>query len=523
MGRKPPKGKSLAEVNPELAKEWHPTKNGSQTAFDFSSGSNQKVWWQCKIKSKHSWEARIDSRNAGSECPMCGRERKPHKDKSLAINSPAIAKEWHPTKNGSLTPMDVSFGSTKKVWWKCPKGDDHEWEASPNNRSKAGCPICKNKKAVKSNSLGTINPELSSQWHPTKNGNKTPFTYTPISGVKVWWQCEKDNSHVWQASIAHRSNGRGCPYCVNKKINKTNSLAALYPEITMEWYQEKNGIVRPDHVAPVSGKSYWWKCNKGSDHIWKSSVANRTRGRTCPICSGHKVVSSTSLPVTHPKLIKEWHPTMNKGIDPNLVSKGSEVSVWWQCSKNILHEWKAMIYSRTLGVGCPYCVLTPQSRQELQISFELQLFFEIDPKGFKTRLDGKLWSIDIYIEEFNLGIEFDGSFWHKDKIDLDKMKTQKLKDDGFQVMRIREEPLKPITDIDVVSKRPFNAKQVANDILAHIIEAYDLNKERVQKISKYIKQKSLKNEKALDEYIEMILDEKSEKKQKRTTTAPKPH
>ena len=28
MARKPPKGKSLAEVNPELAKQWHPTKNG---------------------------------------------------------------------------------------------------------------------------------------------------------------------------------------------------------------------------------------------------------------------------------------------------------------------------------------------------------------------------------------------------------------------------------------------------------------------------------------------------------------
>ena len=31
MGKKPPKGKSLAEVNPELAKQWHPIKNGDKT------------------------------------------------------------------------------------------------------------------------------------------------------------------------------------------------------------------------------------------------------------------------------------------------------------------------------------------------------------------------------------------------------------------------------------------------------------------------------------------------------------
>ena len=59
------------------------------------------------------------------------------------------------------------------------------------------------------------------------------------------------------------------------------------------------------------------------------------------------------------------------------------------------------------------------------------LFFNIDPKGFKTRVNGKIWSIDIYVPEFNLGIEFDGSYWHKDKRALDKLKTEKLKC-GFQ-------------------------------------------------------------------------------------------
>ena len=35
---------------------------------------------------------------------------------------PDLVKEWHPTKNGDLTPNDFTHGSGKKVWWLCPKG-----------------------------------------------------------------------------------------------------------------------------------------------------------------------------------------------------------------------------------------------------------------------------------------------------------------------------------------------------------------------------------------------------------------
>ena len=47
MPRKPPKGKSLAEVNPGLAKEWHPSMNGALVPLDVSSGSSYKAWWKC--------------------------------------------------------------------------------------------------------------------------------------------------------------------------------------------------------------------------------------------------------------------------------------------------------------------------------------------------------------------------------------------------------------------------------------------------------------------------------------------
>ena len=172
-----------------------------------------------------------------------------------------------------------------------------------------------------------------------------------------------------------------------------------------------------------------------------------------------------------------------------------------------------MLFSRVEGSGCPFCILTPQSKQELTITFELiQFFKDINPKGFKTRINGKLWTIDIYIPQLKLGIEFDGSYWHKDKQALDKLKTIQLKEEGFEILRVREEPLKRIFDTDIMSKQPFNPKQLTNDILTQIMKMYELDTKKIAKIQSYISKKELQNEKVLDKYIDMILTENAEKK-----------
>ena len=136
---------------------------------------------------------------------------------SFGASYPELAKEWHPTKNGDLTPFDVAPKGHNKVWWKCDKADDHEWQTAIYNRTSGkGCPYCANRLVVLSNCLATLNPELTKQWHPTKNGDLTPFDITPGSAKKVWWKCEEN--HEWATAIAKRSGnenvkGTNCPEC----------------------------------------------------------------------------------------------------------------------------------------------------------------------------------------------------------------------------------------------------------------------------------------------------------------------
>src|SRR5262249_55258942 len=140
---------SLATTCPDLAREWHPTKNGDLTPADVKARSSKKVWWQCE--SGHEWHASITNRAKGRGCPYCS-NKKVDTSNCLATSHPTLTEEWHPTRNGELTPMLVTAGSKKTVWWRCDTG--HVWQASVSERTRGrGCPYCSNKRADTANCL----------------------------------------------------------------------------------------------------------------------------------------------------------------------------------------------------------------------------------------------------------------------------------------------------------------------------------------------------------------------------------
>ena len=53
---------NLAKLYPEVAEEWHPTKNGDLQPKDCYPKGSQKVWWECK-QCGHEWPAFISHLN----------------------------------------------------------------------------------------------------------------------------------------------------------------------------------------------------------------------------------------------------------------------------------------------------------------------------------------------------------------------------------------------------------------------------------------------------------------------------
>ena len=336
---------SLAKSHPELAKQWHSTKNGNLKPEDVTAGSGRKVWWICE--KGHEWQAPTYSRVVCRGCSYCS-GRKATIENNLTITHPEIAAQWHPNKNGDLTPNEVTAGSNKRVWWICKQ--KHEWRAAICKRTIGrGCHYCCNQKANAESCLATSHPELSKQWHPTRNGSLTPNDVTAGSKRKVWWLCEK--KHDWQAATVKRARGNGCPYCSNRKVSVENSIAMTHPELAAQWHSTKNGNLRPEDVTAGSGRKIWWICEKG--HEWQAPTYSRVVCRGCSYCSGRKATIENNLTITHPEIAAQWHPNKNGDLTPNEVTAGSNKRVWWICKQK--HEWRAAICKRTIGRGCHYC------------------------------------------------------------------------------------------------------------------------------------------------------------------------
>jgi hypothetical protein len=499
----------LAKTHPEIAAEWHPTKNGDLTPHNFTYGSTKKkIWWLCSRG--HEYQKTILYRSSGHGCSYCTNRKisKIGVQNSLRATHPILAAEWHPTKN-DLSSEEVVAGSGKKVWWKCAKNSQHEWEAKiaerrgNAKRNGTNCPHCylqisdaeyrlaaelmlifpelrqqlpkiRNRssdisisslglkglviemdgghfhqdleKDIKRNKeleeagyvvwcfrgkglkklsrhdiyynckklelenvkkllrqikkvfvrdltvgqkeeirtylagnkfqndnkyyeirtllpgkigLGNLEkerPKLIKEWHPDKNGQLQPKDFSLKSGKLITWICSSNKAHVWKAKISSRANGGGCPYCSNKKVDEQNCLAAVNPSLAAEWHLTKNGELKPEDVVAGSNKKVWWQCMKNSEHAWMTSVDVRHREKTgCSICSGHKVSMSNCLLTVNPSLAAEWHPAKNRGLTPEGVVAGSNKKVWWQCSKDLSHEWQSTVVARNRGNKCPMC------------------------------------------------------------------------------------------------------------------------------------------------------------------------
>jgi glutaredoxin len=423
--------------NPYLVKEWHPSKNGSLTPRDVTAGSHKKVWWECSRG--HEWKAPVYDRSNKHGCPYCTGNKVNDENCLQTVNTP-LSKQWHPTKNGSLTPRDVTAGSNKKVWWKCAKG--HEWRVPVYNRNKgSGCPYCGGDKVNDENCLQTINTPLSKQWHPTKNGSLTPRDVTAGSGKKAWWQCAK--GHEWKAVISSRNSGRGCPYCAGKKVNDENCIQTVNPSLAKEWHLSKNGSLTPMDVTISSHKKVWWQCSRS--HAWKAPVSDRSNKHGCPYCVGKKVNDENCLQTVNSSLAKEWHPSKNGSLTPRDVTAGSNKKAWWLCSRG--HEWEAGINSRNGGRNCPYCNFQT-SQLELKVFTEMKYLFH--DAEHRKKIHGV--ECDVFLPSLNLAIEIDGAYFHKDKYEQDKAKTNALKKGNVDLIRIREKGLSKVSTHDILCK-----------------------------------------------------------------------
>ena len=426
---------SLSDAFPEIAAQWDYELNGDLTPESVSYGSNQKVWWKCPICG-HSYPKKISNRTAPAKrktesvkCPIClGRIIIPGYNSLKARYPELVAQEWDFEKN-TIDPDSISPHYRTKVWWKCPNG--HSYDSLPGNKvQKTGgnCPYCSSQKLCKETSLGVVNSDLAKEWHPTKNGNITPFDVFANSNQSYWWRCPICG-HEWRAKCSNRNIGkRGCPHCANSRSSSVpeqllfRAIKSVCHDAINRHRIDKDEV---DVFIPSMNLGFEYDGQrfhnlaklpkdiaKSKRLIKKGITLYRFRENECPMFDLEKCLvvqvkyspeyedlelklkelltklfpQKKNINFNFGKEINEvratldclpyeqsfaaveaekrksgiepvalWDYEANAPLTPEMVMPFSDKTVCWICPVDHRHKWKNTIKSVSLGYGCKHC------------------------------------------------------------------------------------------------------------------------------------------------------------------------
>ncbi|MBR2634795.1 MAG: hypothetical protein IKD31_04370 [Clostridia bacterium] len=352
-------------TNELLLSEWNYQKNHDLLPQNFTPSSNKKVWWKCS-ECEYEWQAQICLRQVGRGCPCCSNRVVVKGKNDLATTNPELAKEWHPTKNDPLTPCDVTRGSGKKVWWKCPLG--HEYKASVLHRGHGtNCPICNSGRQTSFAEQAVfyyvkeLYPDAINRYKDIFDNGMELDIYIPYLRYAI----EYDGS-FWHNRSKYEREQRKYDICKSHGI-KLIRIKAFEKEYLMNepCFADYTLFLKEDSIPELEKliQNLYFKLYNARIHPdirWENAIETVNIERDRYKISRYLCEQRKSFADEHPELAKEWHPTKNEDLTPNMFQSGSDFLAWWKCSV-CGHEWKTNIGFRVNGRGCKQCSIKNHS------------------------------------------------------------------------------------------------------------------------------------------------------------------
>lgn len=365
--------------------------------------------------------------------------------------SPALDL-WDHERNSQVDWDTASIGATRKVSWRCSACGHQFTETIKRMTTEPRCPECwaremearsAERERLAVTPISAV-PELLAAWV----GHEDPATVMVADAMGLL-QCPQGH----RPSVAPLTFlSSGCPACRSLETRAKTQAAAsagqattrLNPEIAAQWHPEKNHRLDVATISPTSVRDVIWRCYECS-HEWNESPKARQYADSlrCPVC--RSVFSS--LAFVMPDLAAEWSPK-NPRTAWQVRPHGTTPFIpKWVCTANPDHLFEATLTSRANGSACPECSVHGKSRIEIDHHAAATRILGPARSGTPIRTTtGHTWRVDITLEtdQMRLAIEYDGSYWHRDKTDLDTRKSRDLLADGWSVVRLREHPLAPL-------------------------------------------------------------------------------
>lgn len=481
----------LLSCYPEVVEKYWDWEKNSVEPNTLYKNTSKKAFWLCP-ECGYSWESPVSRLTRdGQGCPCCaGKKVKEGYNDFLSQHPDIVAKYWDYDRN-KIKPSEVTSGSNKKIYCKCPLCGG-EWEDAPKIlKDRKVCPLCWGRKEIKLDnewkcdeeweglpelhyspsyakllnegisteknfiSLREYRPDLVDKvWNYEENEKRgiTPDNISYGSHKKVFLTC-KDCGNSWDDWDVHTlSNTKvGCPYCTNQRLGKDSiSFLKGYPELVDKyWDWEKNSEegIYPDEIFPKSNKQVHLHCKK-CGYSWNdyspASLVYHKLG--CPVCAGQRVLKGyNDFQSRYPDLVDKFWDFEANDVKPDEISWGSGKWINFKC-KECGHKWIVQLHDLSVyGRGCPQCArnnMATRSKQEDEITNFLKENYDGIIETSKVGLLPNNMELDIYIPKKKIGIEFNGIYWHSEiykKKDRHYRKHKYCEESGIKLFQIWED------------------------------------------------------------------------------------
>jgi hypothetical protein len=355
---------SLLARFPQIAAQWHPSKNGALGPSEVVAGSNRRVWWRCARG--HEWQAHISTRVAQrTGCGICRRQQSGvevalfaelHELLVPLLGQRAVRRHVRPDRvERKIARCDILVtgpGGAVVV----------EYDGAYWHRDRSG-PDRKKALAIRGAGYGMVRVREAPllPLHPDDvvidegAGGHAAASAVLRRMLERQWLPSQLSSVVEEYTAAGRLCG--AEFCaglladVERPDFGDESLAVTHPAVAAEWDFEANRTLTPRQVKAHTSASVWWICPLGDRY--SCAPRERATGRGCSVCSGKRVNARTSLAACRPDLTAEYVSRNERSADD--IGIGSHARVLWRCS-TCAYEWRAILRSRTRsGAGCPAC------------------------------------------------------------------------------------------------------------------------------------------------------------------------
>lgn len=373
-----PRCSSIGCKMPELAAQWHPTKNRHLTPYDVTRGCHRRVWWQCLHG--HEWQATVANRTHAANPTGCGDCQLAHTSATeirlyaelTAVLTPTLGADsvrrqqripgLARTHGKGDILIRLRHGSTERLV--VVEYDSAHYHAGrePNDQAKSDGVLGAGYRLIR------VRERPLRALCPDDVECAKPEAFTMAAAVlhrmlEREWLDQVTAAVVRAYVVGGKKRGTGLATDIINDVEHEDfgeaSLDHTHPRLARQLDPDANGHLTGRNLRADQSKTVWWRCGLGD--VYKASAGARVRGRGCSYCAGKKVNLRTCLATVAPPIAAE----LDEGRDPFALHSGAHDVVSWRCSfPSCGWRWRTSVAARTksAGSGCPACagkVATP--------------------------------------------------------------------------------------------------------------------------------------------------------------------